>query len=286
MAEQRDLTDLYEDLGGDPPDCTRVQIDLIEDTPAPVDAALKRSMSERGQLVPVILNAPEGGGKFTIIDGRRRVAAARAIGLTDLSAEVHQVDSLVEAALTATANAVRSDNPENELEAIEVLANAHYTDSQISQATGMTVATIRKRKRLLVLPEDVRAAIREGRLAIGVAEKLASLSPAIREKAIAFWREHGKLTLADLRELSQVDRQEAIAELDDDVFGDGDDDPDPATIFRLAINGAMATLSQRDLDAILAEYGYTRKRERKAKDDVGNGDENGRGGWEQRSATG
>jgi ParB/RepB/Spo0J family partition protein len=253
---QRDLADLYGDTEGmDRQETADVLLQLIEDLPAAVPADLKRSIQTRGQMVPVILNASEDRETYTIIDGRRRIRAMRDLGMVAVSAVVYNAPDMVGWAMAATANAVRGDNPENELEAIEALTGEGYTESQIAQATGMSVQTIRKRERLLVLAPILREGLKTGKLAIGVAEQIAKLPEEARARAAAIFAEDGKITGHQVRELLAVERDEATASLSEAIFGEPVDE---ATRWRTTLRQAKERMDTAAFDAAMKELGYVR----------------------------
>lgn len=255
---QRDLVELFPQI--EEPEEEIILLMLVEEVAATASADLRRSLEDRGQLMPVLVNAPEDARQpFRVIDGRRRIAALRASGATDVMARVYRVDPLVESALAATANAVRSANPENELEAIERLAEAGFDDAQIARATGLRVQTIRKRRRLEVLPVDVREGIRSGKVAVGIADRIVKLPPSQRERLVAHYRDTGKITGPDIASVSQVTRAEAVTDLAD-LFEIGEADApaeDPEEIMRrdMAAVAARFTIGKTEF-ARLAREGW------------------------------
>jgi ParB/RepB/Spo0J family partition protein len=222
-AEQRDLTDLYAAVGDSDTEGKWVLLADIDVPPAPLDKRLMASLEHRGQLFPVLLNSRlSTGNQYTVIDGRRRLHALDELGETKVYAIIHYVDSIVEAAIATTANAVRSANPENELEAIETLTAAGYTETQIAAATGLSVQTIRKRARLAVLPTELRQAVRDGKIKAGIAERLTKLPSGQLSAATVMFEEQGTLTGPNLDSLARVQRTAALEGMGAALF------PEPA----------------------------------------------------------
>ena len=176
----------------------------------PAPSSLRRSMAERGQLVPLIVADTNDG--YTIIDGRRRYDAAKQLGWTKIEATIYSgTNALQDAAMAITANAERSDNPISDLDAIIALDRAGLDEATIARSTGLGVGTIRKRRKLTRLAPELLEATRAGKVAIGVADRAASLPPARQQKLVERLGEQGKLTGPDIAEVTKVQRGEALA---------------------------------------------------------------------------
>lgn len=167
-AEEVPLDDLPPDaaiLGGAPP------------------AALVASIRRDGVLQPVLLVRAYAGG-YWIAEGRRRIKAARAAQRTSVPAWVADGDRAFAAALGLVTHATRRDNPAAELDAIERLLALGVDERAIARETGLRLATIRQRLRLLSLHEGLREALRRGALATGAAEQAAKLPPEAQRRLV------------------------------------------------------------------------------------------------------
>lgn len=223
-TEQRDLSALFPDP--EPLiEAEGIALRLIDDDRTPAPGALRESMKRRGQLQPVILNDVGEDHAYQIVDGRRRIAAARALGWQHVTATVFRVDSLVESALAMTTNAVRSANPVSDLAAIEKLAREGYTEHDIAQATGLKVGTIRKRMKLLRLDPAIFDSVKAGKTAISTAERAASLPKERQAELAACVKEHGRITGDDVAFVSRVGALAAVSSLSGDLFGETTPDP-------------------------------------------------------------
>lgn len=187
----------------------RSQVEHVPDPPTSFVNSLRRV-----QLVPIQLRQRDG--KKLIVDGRRRVKALLIIhderAEDDPSvlvrAEVYDGDAWThDAVMAIKANAERSPNTLNELQHIESLLGEGYTEKQIAEATGMPLATIRKRLKLTRLAPDLRAALDEGRIKPTVAEKAVHL-PADQQAELA--AQDGRITGSDVAEVRQVQVKESI----------------------------------------------------------------------------
>lgn len=196
------------------------------------DRALIESIWTLGQLEPLIVSPTVDG--YAVHSGRRRVKALRACleragedaGLRARfgTARAIQLDNAeeVDGYLDLAANQ-RRPNPVSDLAAIEAVLLRLYgdatdaTDDQlkaVAKATGMRLATVRKRYALLGLPTDLRRELYLGKLTVSVAEALARLGPEAQTLATATYWDKGKLTAADLQDARRVGRSAAGLQLD------------------------------------------------------------------------
>jgi len=228
MSEtQLDLAALFPDLNLDEIDEQRIALYLVAEQALKPSAELRNSLARRGQLQPVLLNARTGSdGKFGIVDGRRRIAAARELGWTAIRAYVIEVDPLVEATLAVTANAVRSANPVSDVQAILDLNEAGYTEREIVQATGLHINVVRKRLKLARLSKPLFSGMVAGKVAITVAERIASMPADVQRSLESVLLETGRVTGDDVHEANSVGVATAVAEMDD-IFAGLDEPPAP-----------------------------------------------------------
>jgi ParB/RepB/Spo0J family partition protein len=194
------------------------QIAGAEETIPP--ASLVGSMARDGQLTPIIVefNMVAGTPPFTVVAGRRRVAAARHLGWEEIDAIIYERGDINPAQIGLIENAMRSSNPVSELRMIHDLEREGATDQEIAARTGMNPATIKKRKQLESLDTEAVVALGEGRLAIGVAEEMAKLPLGVQGRVL---NEHrGKrITAKDVRKAREVQQQEAWGLMTFDIPG-------------------------------------------------------------------
>jgi ParB/RepB/Spo0J family partition protein len=199
---------------------------LIEETPTPAPTMLRVSLEQRGQLQPVILNNNGNQDEaYRIVDGRRRIRAARDLGWTHIDALIYAVDPLVEASLAVTANAIRSDNLVSDLAAIQKMAEGGLTAHDIAAVTGLKRGTIRKRLKLLRLDPAILDGVKSGVIAFGVAESAASVPRSAQEALAAIFAETGKLTGDDVANVTRVASSSALASLGDELFASATPEP-------------------------------------------------------------
>ncbi|HSM91303.1 MAG TPA: ParB/RepB/Spo0J family partition protein [Anaeromyxobacteraceae bacterium] len=152
---------------------------------------LAASIREKGVLEPILVR--RDGNKYRIIAGERRWRAAQRAGLKELPAVVREASDAEAFELALVENLQRADlNAIEEAEAYEVLLRDHgLTQEEISKRVGKERSTVANALRLLKLPEEVRDAVRDGRLDMGHARALLGLDDpeAIKRAAIRAIRE-------------------------------------------------------------------------------------------------
>jgi ParB-like chromosome segregation protein Spo0J len=176
---------------------------------APPSARLIESVERHGIIQPVMLaeDTDESGEiHLVIIDGNRRVAASRQAGLTYVPAFVLSGLSAEEIAQwTLVANGFRTSNYLTEFGAIRLLEGTNYSPNDIRKISGMASTSIDLRNQLSGLNRELFAALQHG--SIGQAEAIAAakLHREDQELLAQRFRERGKLTRADIREIAPQD---------------------------------------------------------------------------------
>jgi ParB/RepB/Spo0J family partition protein len=204
----------------------------------PPDAAFLRSIETWGIRDPIILTQ-DGLNPMRLRDGKRRLKAALKLEIEFISVRVYNIQDISGAALTLDSNAQRSSNPIAEYEAIaEFMEEAKaqgvtVSESDISQATGMKVQTIRKRMKLSQLPAKIVEAVQEKKVALGVAEGMVSLTDIQKANLLTKLEDKGKITGADVHEVKQVKQKETIEGIPNEVFDLPEFDPEHQHQFKL-----------------------------------------------------
>lgn len=176
---------------------------------------LAESMRRNGLLQPIglCLVTPEGHeAHFRCIWGRRRIAAARLNGWTDIAAMVFdglRVGDKEIATMRLMENTIRQNyKPLEEAKAVLDALSQGETDTGLAERTGMSLSWVRRRARVADrLCPDLQDEVNEGKLDIDIAEVLARLDGAKAQKhllAVARqemrWKTEG-LTAAGLRKI-------------------------------------------------------------------------------------
>ena len=149
---------------------------------------LAESIKANGIIQPIVVR--RDGDRFQIIAGERRWRAAKIAGLLRVPVVVRAVaagqeHSLLEMALIE--NIQREDlNPIDEALAYQRLSDEfHLTQEDIAAAVGKDRASVANHMRLLKLPDEVRAEVASGRLSMGHARALLSLSGEAEQRRMA-----------------------------------------------------------------------------------------------------
>jgi ParB family chromosome partitioning protein len=149
---------------------------------------LAQSIRANGIIQPIVVRRI--GDRFQIIAGERRWRAAKVAGLLRVPVVVRDVvagkeQSLLEMALIE--NIQREDlNPIEEALAYRRLADEfQMTQEGIATAVGKDRTTVANVLRLLKLPDEVRTELASGRLSMGHARALLSLTDEAGQRQMA-----------------------------------------------------------------------------------------------------
>ena len=149
---------------------------------------LAQSITANGVIQPIVVR--KVGDRFQIIAGERRWRAAKLAGLLRVPVVVKDVAAGEERSLLQMAlieNIQRENlNPIDEALAYRRLADEfHLKQEEIATAVGKDRASVANFVRLLKLPDEVRAEVASGRLAMGHARALLSLPDEADQRRLA-----------------------------------------------------------------------------------------------------
>lgn len=181
-----------------------VALALIPDDPAGPEPspAMVASVKAVGVLERVIL--ADAGDTYRIINGYRRVRAARLAGLFEVPARVYRdLGDKTEAGLTVALNALRSPNPYAEYEAIARMRAAGLSEKAVAEATGMPAALVKRRLLLGRLGDELMAGLAAGKMTASVAEEAARLPREGQVECADYLAEHGVLHRKYVRQVIQ-----------------------------------------------------------------------------------
>lgn len=178
------------------------------------------SVQRLGVMQSVLLK-PSGNPTlpYLIVDGDRRVNSALKYGIHTVPAIITDGTRGQIAAASAILNAARSSNPLDEARSWQTaLEEGQFRDvAELAAHVKINAATIKKRLKLLALPEDLLAHVGVS-IAEGVAERMANLPPEYRQQAIQAAERKldvgKKFTGADLKESQTARTQDLHAGLD------------------------------------------------------------------------
>jgi len=137
---------------------------------------LSDSLKRTGVLQPVVVR--RCGQQYQIVVGERRWRAAQMAGLTHIPAIVREATEAQSLELALVENLLREDlNPMEEAEAFQrLLTDFAWTQEELGERVGKDRSSIANFLRLLKLPELIQADLRTGRLTMGHARALLSLT--------------------------------------------------------------------------------------------------------------
>ncbi|WP_108483788.1 ParB/RepB/Spo0J family partition protein [Oceaniglobus ichthyenteri] len=138
---------------------------------------LAASIREKGVIQPLILRKnPRDPEMFEIVAGERRWRAAQLAQLHEVPAVVRELDDIEVLEIAIIENIQRSDlNPVEEAAGYRQLMDRFgHTQEKLAEALGKSRSHIANLLRLLNLPDDVLALLRDGALSTGHARALVA----------------------------------------------------------------------------------------------------------------
>lgn len=147
---------------------------------------LADSIARHGLLQPIAVRAAAGGA-YKIIAGERRWRAARLAGLSEVPVVIKDVTDAEAMELALIENLQREDlDPVEEAMGYrQLMERCELTQEQAAQKIGKSRSAIANSLRLLNLPDDVLAFLKEGKLSTGHAKVLLGLPDAALMKQAA-----------------------------------------------------------------------------------------------------
>lgn len=137
---------------------------------------LANSIREHGIIQPVTVRKL-GYDRYQLISGERRFRASQAAGLTSIPAYIRIANDQAMLEMAIIENIQRQD-----LNAVEVglgykrlMEECHLTQEQLSERIGKDRTTVTNYLRLLRLPDEIQAAIRDRKLSMGHARAILSI---------------------------------------------------------------------------------------------------------------
>lgn len=172
-------------------------------------AGLSASIAERGVLQPLIVT-PRPDGGYELVSGERRWRAARRAGLEEVPVIVRDVDEreLLEIALIENLQREDLDAIEEASGYRQLIEEFDLTQADVAEQVGRSRPAIANALRLLDLPDEVQALVREGALSAGHGRALLGLAERRRIATLARKAVKGSLSV---RQVERVVRRENAA---------------------------------------------------------------------------
>jgi ParB family chromosome partitioning protein len=148
-------------------------------------AELAETIRLQGIIQPVIAKEA-GDGSYIIVDGERRVRAARIAGLAEVPVILRRYSDEKHVEVSLVANIQRSDlNPIEEAAAYKQLMEIeNLGQDEVAARVGKNRATVANALRLLKLPKEMQASIQKEELSAGHARAVLSVSGAREQEAL------------------------------------------------------------------------------------------------------
>lgn len=142
---------------------------------------LSDSIAKHGVLQPLLVR-PLANGSYQIVAGERRWRAARLAGLSEVPVLVRELSDEETDQMALIENLQREDlNAVETAEGYQRLMEKYgMTQEALSEAVGKSRPAVANTLRLLTLPEDVVALVKEGKLSAGHAKAILSAPEASR----------------------------------------------------------------------------------------------------------
>ncbi len=147
---------------------------------------LAESIRSQGIIQPLLVRRDERG--FELVAGERRLRAAVMAGLTEVPVVVREVSDAQMLEISIVENIQRENlNPLEEAEAYHRLMTAFdLTQDQVAARVGKSRSAVANFLRLRQLPEDIKASITGGEIAMGHARALLGAANGAVQRAA--WR--------------------------------------------------------------------------------------------------
>ena len=189
----RGLDALLPDTGADEASVRQIPLNEIDRNPGQprVDfdeeslRALSESIRSSGVLQPILVT--EGAdGRYTIVAGERRFRAARLAGLSEVPCLVRTFSREEAMAAALIENLQREDlNPLEAAEGMRALMDEFgLTQEQVSARLGQSRPAVANTLRLLSLEDEIKAALRSGKISAGHGRVLAGIKDEDTRKAL------------------------------------------------------------------------------------------------------
>jgi len=148
---------------------------------------LENSIKQHGILQPIVVTK-KSDGRYEIIVGERRFRAAKRAMLKEVPVIIREADKQEKLELALIENIIREDlNPVELAEAYErYIKEFELTHEEAAHRMGKSRSAISNSIRILTLPEEVKEAIREGRLSDAHAKVIVGLDT--EEKQLNLFR--------------------------------------------------------------------------------------------------
>lgn len=137
-------------------------------------AGLAESIGRQGVMQPLVVRPTRSDERYEIVAGERRWRAAQRAGLHEVPVLIRELSDAQTLEIALIENLQREDlSPVDEAHAYQrLIAEFGHTQEELGQVVGRSRSHVANTLRLLALPPEVLALLREGRLSAGHARAL------------------------------------------------------------------------------------------------------------------
>lgn len=188
----------------------RIPLQLIEANPeqprhdfdATALSELAASVKLHDIIQPITV-AKTADGKYKIIAGERRYRAAKIAGLTDVPVYIRELkdSKILELALLENLQREDLNSIEIALSYRQLMEETGYTQEQLAERMGKERSTITNYLRLLKLPPDIQAAVRNNAISMGHARALINVDQVDKQLFIFHEIKKKELSVRQTEEL-------------------------------------------------------------------------------------
>lgn len=159
---------------------------------------LKESIRIHGIIQPLIVTK-EGDGKYQLIAGERRWRSSKELGLMKVPVIVREAGEQEKLELALIENIQRADlNPiETAISYQKLMNDFNLSQEEMAKRVGKSRPVIANTIRFLNLPDEIQAALIEGRVTEGHAKVILGLDNEVKQMALYRKITHGGLSVAD-----------------------------------------------------------------------------------------
>ncbi len=194
-----------------------IPIDLIETNPyqprtefdEEAIEELSESIQALGIIQPITVRKTENG-RYQLISGERRLRASKMAGLKEIPAHVRTANDqgMLEMAIVENIQRENLNAMEVALSLQRLAEECTLTQEQLSERVAKKRSTITNYLRLLKLPAEIQAAIRENKISMGHAKALISVPTEKQQLSLLEKILKEDLSVRAVEELVKSDKEE------------------------------------------------------------------------------
>ncbi len=168
-------------------------------------ADLAASIAQHGVLQPLLVR-PLPGGTYQLVAGERRWRASRMAGLAEVPVVVRELTEQEAAEIALIENLQRQDlNPMEEADGYRTLMERYgLTQEEVAKAVNKSRPAVANALRLLQLPAELTALVKNGSLSAGHARTLLAFETAEEQAAAAKAAVEQELSVRALEKLAKA----------------------------------------------------------------------------------